>query len=60
MKTRAELIKLGKIWHVGVEGSDELLFEGSKPACKKYIKDNHLTKDYKAGLVRLGQLVWEP
>lgn len=58
--TREQKINKGKLWiiHPDSDG-DKILFEGSKTSCVKYLKENKLWGDYKKGVIRLGQLIWE-
>jgi hypothetical protein len=58
--TRAEKIKLGKIWHVYPDDNpDNILFEGSKTACMTFIKEKFGIRQYNNGTIRRGQLIWE-
>ena len=58
--TRAQKIKLGKIWQVYFDiAIEDIQFEGSKSACIKYLKENNLWKKYKRGEIRIGQLIFE-
>ena len=57
--TREQKINSGKLWQVHPDGlPDDVLFEGNKTACMGYIKQ-HLWRQYRKGLVRLGKLIWE-
>jgi hypothetical protein len=58
--TREQKIVSGKLWQVYPdEKPDNILFEGSKTACRGYIRENRLQRQVKSGDVRLGQLIWE-
>lgn len=57
--TRQEKILKGKLWTVHFDNCDNNLFEGTKTACHKYLKENNLTRQYKRGKIRVGQLIWE-
>lgn len=59
MKTRAELIDAGKIWHVCPdEDIDTVYFEGTKSRCLDWMKINCWHK-YKRHKIRLTQLILE-
>lgn len=46
-------------WQVFKE-HDEVLFEcSSLVACLRYVRACHLMSSYKAGVVRIGKLIWE-
>jgi hypothetical protein len=60
--TRQEKIKQGKIWQVWRKNdSDNVLFEGSRTACIKYLKEQGLYRLWKRGKadVSLGELISE-
>ncbi len=61
MKSREQLIKEGKVWLVYPDSDgDAIQFEGkSRAACLKYLKLKGLTRDYKKGIIRIGELIWE-
>lgn len=60
MKTRQELIDDGKVWTVCPDNEPEnILFEGNKTSCIKYLRENNLFRQYKKGLIRLGKVIWE-
>jgi hypothetical protein len=57
---RQQLIDSGKVWQVYPEGQTEnILFEGTKTACKEYLSKHNLNRSYKKGLTRLAQVIWE-
>jgi hypothetical protein len=59
-KTRQDLINEGKIWQVYPDGNNEnIIFEGTKSACFKYLRDNKQMRQYKCGEIRVGRLIWE-
>lgn len=56
---RQQLIERGKIWQVYPDGEpDNILFEGNKTAAKNYISKYHY-RQYKKGIIRLAQIIWE-
>lgn len=59
--TRTEQIAAGKVWQVYPGNDiDSILFEGTKAACVRYVKDRGFWKQYKRGVIRIGQLIWDP
>jgi hypothetical protein len=58
--TRSEQIKAGNLWQVYPPDSEAVLFEGSRAACLRYIREHGLNRQWKRGGVRLGCLIWEP
>lgn len=63
--TRAALIDAGKVWTVSntITGTDTevVLFETySRARCLAYLKVHNLTRQYKAGKIRIGKIIWEP
>jgi hypothetical protein len=57
---RQELIKKGKIWQVNLDASpDDILFEGNKTNCFKFVKQNYGMRQYRKGIIRVGELIWE-
>lgn len=59
MMTRQQQIDKGKIWQVHFDGKEEVLFEGTKTACMRYLREKGWISDYKRGRVRLGKVIWE-
>ena len=59
IEKRQKLIEQGKLWQVYPEGdSDNILFEGSRTACMKYIRQN-CPLAWRKNEVRLGKVIWE-
>lgn len=57
---RQELISKGRIWQVYPNGETEnILFEGCKTSCLKYITNNYGMKAYKTGKIRLCEVIYE-
>ena len=60
MISRQDKINKGKLWQVYPDNdADEIMCEGSKSFCMKYIKENGLMRQYKRGAYRVGKLLWE-
>lgn len=60
MKTRQEIIAAGKLWQVYRDDApDFILQEGSKTKCLDFVKCWFGMRAYKAGEIRLGQVIWE-
>lgn len=60
--TRAEQIAKGKVWTVHTDGSrtdNSTLFEGTKTACFRYVRERFGMRAYRCGKIRVGQLIWE-
>lgn len=55
-------INAGKVWQIRLESHPEKLeFEcKSRGACIKWLKENDEFKNYKKGLTRLSQVIYEP
>jgi len=59
-RSRLELIDQRKLWHVHMDATpDEILCEGSKTACWRFISENHWQRLWRRGEVRMGQILWE-
>lgn len=59
IEKRQKLIEQGKLWQVYPEGdSDNILFEGSRTACMKYIRQN-CPNAWRKNEVRLGKVIRE-
>ncbi len=59
IEKRQKLIEQGKLWQVYPEGdSDNILFEGSRTACMKHIRQN-CPNAWRKNEVRLGKVIWE-
>lgn len=60
---RSESIAAGKLWQVYTHESvkpEKVFFEGTRAACLRWLRENHLYNDYRKGVgVRLGKLIWE-
>lgn len=57
---RLQQIARGKLWQVYLDGDpDKILCEGSKTACRQYIRNWFSAREFKKGYVRLGQLIHE-
>lgn len=62
MKTRAEKIATGRVWHVYRDAEpDNTLFEGSKTACLKWLRNDPRGYWYafRRGEIRIGKVIWE-
>lgn len=64
MTKRQQLIDKGKIWQVTrnlISGGEELLFEGVKTKCIKYMREKGLYRLWKNGKssYSLCQIIWE-
>ncbi len=59
MKSRAELIKAGKLHQVYENGAENVLFEGNLTKCRAFVKEKFGWRFYKTGKIRIGQLIWE-
>lgn len=60
MKTRQELIDAGKVWMVYLDASpDVILFEGTKTACQKFVKERGWNRRVRRGEMRMARLLWE-
>ncbi len=57
---RQELIDKGKVWQVYLDIEPEnILFEGTKTRCNKYIREKYSMRLWKQGIVRLAKIIWE-
>lgn len=60
MKTRAEKIATGRVWHVYRDAEpDNTLFEGTKTACLVWLRAGTQWREYKRGALRVGRVIWE-
>lgn len=58
--TRAQKIEARKLWLVYPDKQDDkILFEGSRTACLKFIREKFGMRQYKHGTIRLAQLIFE-
>lgn len=58
--TREQQIAHGRLWQVSPNGEPaNILHEGSRSDCLKWIRENHGRHAYTSGKIRLGQLIWE-
>lgn len=58
--TRDKKIASGKVWQVYPNKDlDNVLFEGSRTACQKFIRAN-CRSAWRIGAIRLGKLIYEP
>jgi hypothetical protein len=58
--TREQLIERFKLWNVYTSSDpDRTLFEGSKTACFRYIRENHSMRDLKRGRIRIALIICE-
>lgn len=60
--TRQQQIAAGKLWTVYADNPiDTVEFEGrSRTSCLNYIKSKYGLRAYRAGQIRIGQVIWEP
>ena len=57
--TRTDKIKHGKLWQVHYDESDDVLFEGTRTACFKFLKEKRWMHRYKIGEIRVGEVIFE-
>ena len=58
--TREQQIQKGKIWTVYPDiAPDDVIFEGSRAACMKFVREHGFERQRKKGTIRVGQVIWE-
>lgn len=57
--TRKQLIEDNKVWIVYPDQEpDNILFEGTETAARKYIRKEH-NRNFKKGVIRIAKVIWE-
>lgn len=58
--TRQQKIQKGKLWQIYFDKTPEdIIFESTKSGCFAYLRRNYCMAQYKQGMIRIGQLIWE-